>query len=66
MSQTSKYLIVEKTKLNLTAGTTQKLFALCGSEQDKLVTRFSLTFEGFVSEWTADRDSLVQISNQQS
>ena len=65
MTQASKYLIVEKTKLNLTAGTTQKLFALCGSEQDKIVTRFNLTFEGFVSDWTTDRDSLVQILNQQ-
>lgn len=51
-------LIVEKVSLDLSAGTSVDLFALCSSEPTPACTTYSLTFEGYLSPWTRDRSTL--------
>lgn len=54
----SEMIIVEKVNIDLNTGRREEVFALCSGAKTARTPRFSLTYEGYISDWTPDRNAL--------
>lgn len=56
-----KTMIVEKVQIDLKTGKRQEVFALASSEKNTVTHKYSLTYEGYISDWSADRKAVESL-----
>ena len=59
-----KSLIVEKTVIDLRGGKHTELYAVATTEPHNDITRWSLTFESYLTPWSSDRAGVEKLQRK--